>query len=123
MLVAADFFTAEVWTSRGLRRFVVLFLIDLAPRCVEIAGVAAQANGLWMGQVSRNLSDEVDGFLMGKRYLIHDRDPRAVEFLDSTTDRVLTTENRAFEFLDLTTLPISACTSVRLSLTHRNTSQ
>jgi transposase InsO family protein len=75
VLVAADFFTVEVWTSRGLRRYVVLFLIDLSTRRVEIAGVAAQANGLWMAQVARNLSDDVDGFLKEKRYLIHDRDP------------------------------------------------
>ena len=81
-LVAADFFTAEVWTHRGLRRFVVLFLIDLSTRRVEIAGVADRANGLWMTQIARNLSDEVDGFLKGKKYLIHDRDPLfTAEFL------------------------------------------
>ena len=75
VLVAADFFTVEVWTRKGLTRYVVLFLIDLSTRRVEIAGIAAQANGLWMAQVARNLSDDVDGFLMGKRYLIHDHDP------------------------------------------------
>ena len=42
---------------------------------VEIAGIAVQANGLWMAQVARNLSDAVEGFLIGKRYLIHDHDP------------------------------------------------
>jgi putative transposase len=84
VLVAADFFTVEVWTRRGLSRFVVLFLIDLSTRRVEVAGVAAHAGGLWMGQVSRNLSDSVDGFLVGKRYLIHDRDPLfTAEFLET----------------------------------------
>jgi hypothetical protein len=29
----------------------------------------------WMTQVSRNLTDASDGFLKGKRFLIHDRDP------------------------------------------------
>ena len=29
VLVAADFFTVEVWTLKGLTRYVVLFLIDL----------------------------------------------------------------------------------------------
>jgi len=82
VLVAADFFTIEVWTRKGLTRYVVLFLIDLSTRRVEIAGIAAQANGLWMAQVARNLSDDVDGFLMGKRYLIHDHDPLyTAEFL------------------------------------------
>jgi len=75
VLVAADFFTIEVWTSRGLARYMVLFLIDLSTRRVEIAGIARQANGLWMGQVARNLSHEGDGFLTGKGYLIHDHDP------------------------------------------------
>ena len=28
-----------------------------------------------MDQVARNLCDDGDGFLNGKRYLIHDRDP------------------------------------------------
>jgi putative transposase len=31
--------------------------------------------GLWMTQIARNLTDDVDGFFKGKRYLIHDRDP------------------------------------------------
>jgi len=57
VIVAADFFTIEAWTRKGLTRFVVLFLIDLTSRKVEIAGLAKQANGFWMSQVARNLSD------------------------------------------------------------------
>src|SRR5919199_260780 len=75
LIVAADFFTVEVWTRRGLQRFVVLFFLDLSTRQVEIAGIAATANGLWMGQIGRKVTDVVDGILHGKRYLIHDRDP------------------------------------------------
>ncbi len=75
LIVAADFFTVEVWTRRGLQRFVVLFFIELSTRKVEIAGIATAANGLWMSQIGRNLTDAVDGILHGKRYLIHDRDP------------------------------------------------
>ena len=74
LIVAADFFTVEVWTRRGLQQFVVLFFIELSTRKVEIAGIAADANGLWMSQIGRNLTDAVDGILNGKRYLIHDRD-------------------------------------------------
>jgi putative transposase len=63
---------------------VVLFLIDLSSRRVEIAGLAKQANGLWMTQVARNLIDADEGFLVGKRYLIHDRDPLfTAEFLET----------------------------------------
>jgi len=80
--VAADFFTVEAWTRKGLTRFLVLFLIDLSSRRVEIAGLARQANGLWMSQVARNLTDAAEGFLVGKSYLIHDRDPLfTAEFL------------------------------------------
>jgi hypothetical protein len=82
VIVAADFFTVEVWTRSGLTRFLVLFLIDISTRRVEIAGIATKANGIWMDQVARNLYDDGDGFLTGKRYLIHDRDPLfTAEFL------------------------------------------
>jgi len=75
VLVAADFFSIEIWTRKGLTRYIVLFLMDLSTRRVHIAGIASRANGLWMAQVARNVTDDVDGFLRGKRYLIHDRDP------------------------------------------------
>jgi len=75
LIVAADFFTVEVWTARGLKRFLVLFFIDLSTRRVQIAGIASNANGLWMSQIAREVTDAVDGILNGKSYLIHDRDP------------------------------------------------
>jgi len=87
LIVAADFFTVEVWTRRGLQRFMVLFLIELSTRKVEIAGIATIANGLWMSQIGRNLSGAGEGILQGKRYLIHDRDPLfTTEFLEMLAD-------------------------------------
>jgi transposase InsO family protein len=87
LIVAADFFTIEVWTAKGLQRFIVLFLIDLSTRRVQVAGISAVANGLWMNQIARNLTDSVDGLLAGKRYLIHDRDPLFThEFLCTLKD-------------------------------------
>ncbi len=74
-LAAADFFTIEVWTKVGLIRYMVFFVIDLPTRKVEIAGIAPIPDGLWMEQVARNLIDDFSGFLRGKRFLIHDRDP------------------------------------------------
>jgi transposase InsO family protein len=74
-IVATDFFTIEVWTCRGLQRFIVLFFMDLSTRRVELGGIASCPNGLWMAQIARNLTDAVDGFFKAKRYLIHDRDP------------------------------------------------
>jgi hypothetical protein len=87
LIVAADFFTIEAWTPRGLQRFIVLFLMELSTRKVEIAGVAPSPNGLWMNQIGRNLTDVVDGILKGKRYLIHDRDALfTTEFLQTLAD-------------------------------------
>jgi len=48
VIAAADFFTLEAWTPKGLTRFLVLFLIDLSSRKVEIGGVARQTKGLGM---------------------------------------------------------------------------
>ncbi len=74
-IAAADFFSVEVLTRGGLVRYMVLFVIDLRSRRVEIAGIAPAPTGMWMARVGRNLTDAVDGFLRGKRYLIVDRDP------------------------------------------------
>ena len=63
LIVAADFFTVEVWTRRGLQRYIVLFFIELSTRRVEIAGIAGVANCLWMSQIARNISDSVEGLL------------------------------------------------------------
>jgi len=87
LIVAADFFTVEVWTTKGLQRFIVLFFLELSTRRVEIAGISARANGLWMSQIARNLTDSADGLLTGKRYLMHDRDPLFTdEFLGTLKD-------------------------------------
>ena len=37
----------------------------------EVAGIAQVADGLWMSQIARNLTDAEQGILTGKRYLIH----------------------------------------------------
>ncbi len=75
VIAATDFFAVEVLTLTGLVRYFVLFVIDLETRRVQVAGTVRQPHGAWMQQVARNLTDGVDGFLMGKRYLVHDRDP------------------------------------------------
>ena len=74
-LAACDFFTVEAWTPTGLQRFLVFFVIDLASRKVEIAGIHAAPCEAQMLQWARNLTDAENGFLHDKRILIHDRDP------------------------------------------------
>jgi putative transposase len=72
---AADFFTVEVLTLHGLTRYFVFFVMELESRRVHIAGIAHQPHGAWMMQVGRNLLDAARGFLLGKKYLVLDRDP------------------------------------------------
>jgi putative transposase len=74
VLVATDFFMAEVWTLGGLVTYYVLFFIHLSSRKVHLAGVTPHPNEAWMMQVARNVTMEEWGFLAPGQYLIHDRD-------------------------------------------------
>jgi transposase len=82
VLVATDFFTAEVWTLGGLVTYYVLFFIHLGSRHIHVAGVTPHPNEPWMVQVARNVTMEEWGFLSPGHYLIHDRD---TEFLKCCT--------------------------------------
>jgi putative transposase len=73
VLGATDFFTVEVWTLSGLICYHVLFVIRLSTREVKIAGIIAEPNGEWMKQMGRNLTDCLDGFLIGYHDLNDDR--------------------------------------------------
>ena len=75
-IVAADFFTAEVWTIKGLITHYVLFVIELAKRIVHILGITTHPDEAWMLQVGRNATDTLDGALTGKSHLIIDRDTK-----------------------------------------------
>jgi len=75
VMSATNLLTIEVWTLRGIVRYHVLFFMRLSTREVHIAGIAEKGNGPWMEQVARNITDSIDGFLPGYKYLIHDRDP------------------------------------------------
>lgn len=74
VIAAADFFTTEVWTARGLVTHYTLFAIDHATRAVEILGTTTNPTTEFMKQVARNVTDATTGFLRTKRYLIIDRD-------------------------------------------------
>src|SRR2546428_3259276 len=76
VLVATDFFTAEVWTLGGLVTYDVLFFIHLGSRQVHIAGITPHPNEAWMVQVARNVTLEAWGFLSPGQSLIHDRDTK-----------------------------------------------
>src|SRR5437879_10313424 len=74
VLVATDFFTAEVWTLGGLVTYYILFFIHLGSRKVHIAGMTPHPTAAWMMQIARNMTMEQWGFLSPGQYLIHDRD-------------------------------------------------
>ncbi|MCD4826133.1 MAG: integrase core domain-containing protein [Phycisphaerae bacterium] len=79
VLAAVDFFSVELLTPKGLVRCMVFFAIHLDTRRVEILGVKPDPASPWVKQVARNATDENDGFLRSRRYLIHDRDPLFTE--------------------------------------------
>ena len=79
VLAASDFLTVEVWTGRGLVTHYLLFIISLADRVVNIAGITIRPDESWMLQVARNMTDAQSGALHAKRYLIIDRDTKYSE--------------------------------------------
>ena len=87
VMAATDFFTIEVWLPRGLATYYVLFVIHLSTRSVHIAGVTTAPNGAFMRQVSCNLTDVNDGFLLIKVFLIIDCDTKYTEDFRDYLDR------------------------------------
>jgi hypothetical protein len=86
VMVGTDFFTVEVLTLKGLKTFYVLFFLDLESRRICLAGVTRHPDEGWMDQMARNVTMEETGFLVGKRYLLHDRDSKyCVSFLELIT--------------------------------------
>ena len=76
VIAAADFFTTEVWTARGLTTYYVLFVVHHATRAVHVAGITTNPNSEFMAQIARNLTASDDGFLRDRRYLILDLDAK-----------------------------------------------
>ena len=76
VLAAIDFTTIEVWTKGGLVTFYLLFVMEVATRRVHFAGCTPSPHDQWMKRMAINLTDCVDGFLLGKRYVLMDRDAK-----------------------------------------------
>jgi transposase InsO family protein len=75
-IAGADFFTTEVWTWRGLVTYYTVFVIDLASRRVQILGSTPHPDDLFMRQIGRTLTAADEGFIVGHRVLICDRDAK-----------------------------------------------
>jgi putative transposase len=76
-MLACDFFTVE---TLSLRRFYVLFFIELKSRRVHLAGCTTNPSGAWVTQQARNLS--FTGLFERIRFLIHDRDSKFAATID-----------------------------------------
>src|SRR5436190_8003359 len=76
-MLACDFFTVE---TISLRRFYVLFFIELDSRRVHLAGCTTDPTGGWVAQQARNLS--FTGLFDRMRFLIHDRDSKFTAAFD-----------------------------------------
>src|SRR2546422_764435 len=93
-IIACDFFTVE---TALLRRYYVLFFIELHSRRVQLAGCTAHPSGRWVTQQARNLVFATP--LDNPRFLIHDRDSKFTRAFDevfqSEGTRVILTPFRA----------------------------
>jgi hypothetical protein len=75
-IAAADFFTTEVWTVRGLVTYYTLFVIELESRRVHLVGSTPHPDDAFVLQAARVLTSADDGVLGGHRILICDRDTK-----------------------------------------------
>ena len=73
-LMAADFFTTEVWTVRGLVTYYTVFVIELQSRRVHEAGSTPFPDEAFVLQGMRSLANAIDGVLANGCVLICDRD-------------------------------------------------
>jgi transposase InsO family protein len=93
-LLAADFFTTEVWTHRGLLTFYTAFVIELHSRRVHVLGSTQHPDEAFVVQAFRGLAGD-SHLLRAGQVLICDRDPKwsaAVErLLQSVGVRVVRT--------------------------------
>ena len=97
-LVAADFFTTEVWTPRGLVTYtLVRSRVAVAARpCDRLHPVSDDA---FIVQAMRDLANAIDGVLADECVLICDRDRKwscgVLEFLEHEGVRIIRTPFRA----------------------------
>jgi hypothetical protein len=88
------FFTVE---TIALRRYYVLFFVELGSRRVHLAGCTTNPTGAWVTQQARNLS--FTGLFEQMHFLIHDRDSKFSAAFDdvfrSEAIRVIHTPIRA----------------------------
>ena len=78
-IVATDFFTVD---TVCLRRYYVLFVIEVERRVVHLLGVTTNPNGPWVTQVARNFCTDLEDAGRRLRFLIRDRDTKFTTSFD-----------------------------------------
>jgi putative transposase len=72
-ILECDFLTVD---TLFLKRFYVLFFIELATRRVRLAGITTNPDGRWVTQQARNLLMDLDGEDVRPLFLVRDRDSK-----------------------------------------------
>ena len=78
-ILECDFLTVD---TLFLKRFYVLFFIELVTRRVRIAGITTNPDGRWVTQQARNLLMQLDDEGVRPRFLVRDRDSKFTREFD-----------------------------------------
>ncbi len=78
-ILECDFLTVD---TVFLKRFYILFFIELATRRVHLAGITANPDGTWVSQQARNLLMRLDDEGVQARFLVRDRDSKFTRDFD-----------------------------------------
>jgi transposase len=78
-ILECDFLTVD---TLFLKRFYVLFFIELATRRVHLAGLTGNPDGRWVAQQARNLLMQLDDEDARPRFLVRDRDSKFTRDFD-----------------------------------------
>src|SRR5207237_2712789 len=78
-ILECDFLTVD---TLFLKRFYVLFSIELSTRRVHLAGITTNPDGRWVTQQARNLLMQLDDEDVRPRFLVRDRDSKFTRDFD-----------------------------------------
>jgi putative transposase len=78
-ILECDFLTVD---TLFLKRFYVLFFLELATRRVRLAGITTNPDGRWVTQQARNLLMQLDDEHVRPLFLVRDRDRKFIRDFD-----------------------------------------